>query len=77
MIMFFIHDQQCQVRQWRENRQARTQYDPGSAGLGMQPVLHPFSVIQAAVQADQLNIRQAAAKIILQLGRKVDFRHQQ
>jgi len=74
--VFFVDDDQLQMRQRCQNCQPRAQNDAGPAQMCRQPVEGALAFRQPAVEADHIEPRKARADIRLQLRRQVDFRHQ-
>ncbi len=75
--MFLVDDDQRESGQFGEHRQACAEHDLRCAQLRLLPVMQTFALAQAAVQADQIHVGEAAAEIIFQLRRQIDLRHQQ
>ena len=75
-VVFLVDDDQFQFRQGRQDGQPGAEHDARLALVGGQPVQHALAFGQAAVQGGQHDAGKARADIAFQLGRQIDFRHQ-
>ena len=75
-ILLFVDDDQSELRQRREDREAGAEHDARLARLRSKPVAQPLRFVQAAVQAHERRFGEARLHHGFELRRKRDFRNE-